>query len=105
MKLSDIITSVEYVDTAVPASYALYQNYPNPFNPATSIQYSIPQAEFVTLKIYDILGKEVKTLVHEYRQPGIYRVSFEGGNLSSGVYLYKVTAGPFTNVKRMILVR
>jgi hypothetical protein len=89
----------------VPKSYALHQNYPNPFNPATSIQYSIPKAEFVTLKIYDILGKEVKTLVHEYLQPGTYRVTFDALTMASGVYLYKVTAGPFTDVKRMMLVR
>jgi hypothetical protein len=105
LSLNDIVTSVKQLSGTVPNTYVLMQNYPNPFNPATRIQYSIPTAGPVTIRMYDILGKEVGTLVNEYQQPGTYDISFNGDNLSSGVYIYRLDAGEFTAVKRMVLVR
>ena len=89
----------------VPLTYALYQNYPNPFNPTTTIKYSIPNTEHVVLKIYNILGQEVATLVDENQKPGVYKVKFDANNLASGVYFYRLTAGKFTAVKKMMLVK
>ena len=86
-------------------TYELKQNYPNPFNPFTSIQFQIVNQGMVTLKIYDMLGREVKTLVNEIKSPGKYVISFDASGLSSGVYFYKMTAGEFTNVKRMVLIK
>ena len=81
------------------------QNYPNPFNPSTNINFTLPNTEFVTLKIYDILGKEVKTIVNEELSAGNYTKTWDANNLSSGVYFYKLTAGKFTETKKMMLVR
>ena len=89
----------------VPREYSLSQNYPNPFNPITNIKYSIKEQKFVTLKIYDILGREVKTLINEIKTPGEYLVQFIGSELSSGVYFYRLVAGDFTAVKRMVLIK
>ncbi|HEY6906963.1 MAG TPA: M28 family peptidase [Ignavibacteriaceae bacterium] len=86
-------------------SYTLAQNYPNPFNPETRINYSIASAGQVILKVYDVLGSEVATIVNEVKEPGNYSVSFDGNNLSSGIYIYKLTAGSYTSVKKMILAR
>jgi Secretion system C-terminal sorting domain/FG-GAP-like repeat len=86
-------------------NYSLSQNYPNPFNPTTSINFSIPQAEFVTLKVYDLFGQEVKTLVNERKQEGKYSVKFDGSDLSSGVYVYKITAGNFLDSKKFLLLK
>ncbi len=86
-------------------SFNLSQNYPNPFNPSTTIKFAIPQNEFVTLKIYDILGKEVTTLINEEMIAGNYTKTWDANNLSSGVYFYKLTAGKFTETKKMMLVR
>jgi hypothetical protein len=85
--------------------YELLQNFPNPFNPITNIQYQIVNQGMVTLKVYDILGREVKVLVNEIKNPGKFIVSFDASSLSSGIYFYKLTAGEFTNVKRMVLVK
>ncbi|MHB8339454.1 MAG: T9SS type A sorting domain-containing protein [Ignavibacteriaceae bacterium] len=85
--------------------YSLEQNYPNPFNPATTIKYSIPKATFVQLIVYDVLGKKVKTLLDSYKDAGTYKIEFDGSNLSSGIYFYKITIGSYTNVGKMILVR
>ena len=76
----------------LPHEYAIEQNYPNPFNPSTAIRYSIPQAGLVSLKLYNLLGEEVNTLVNELKQPGYYTVIFEGSSLSSGVYFYRIQA-------------
>ena len=89
----------------LPAQISLNQNYPNPFNPSTSITFNLPNAEFVTLKIYDILGKEVTTLVNEELTAGNYTKIWNAENLSSGVYFYKLNAGNFTETKKMTLVR
>jgi hypothetical protein len=89
----------------LPNMYSLEQNYPNPFNPTTIISYNIPREGFVTLKVYNLLGQLVKTLVNEYKSPGSYKVNFDAGNLSSGIYFYVITAGDFNSVKKMILIK
>lgn len=89
----------------IPNKFELQQNYPNPFNPNTVISYSIAKAENVQIKIYDMLGKEVQTLVNEVKNPGSYNVMFNAQNLSSGVYFYRLTAGSFTDIKKMTLVK
>ena len=103
------LTSVDD-DDAIPTEYALYQNYPNPFNPATKIKYSIPsndkvQTSNVNLKVYDVLGNEVALLVNETKAPGNYEVEFIASGLSSGVYFYKLNAGNFSTVKKLILLK
>ena len=81
------------------------QNYPNPFNPVTNIKFDIPKQGHVTLKIYDVLGKEVANLVNEVKVPGSYVINFNGNNLASGVYYYRIEAGSFVEVKKMILIK
>lgn len=98
-------TSVQSVAKALPAEYILNQNYPNPFNPSTTIRYSIPTAGRVSLRIYNILGQLVATLVDGYQNAGTYQASFDGSALSSGVYLYRIEAGSFATVKKMLLVK
>lgn len=88
-----------------PSEYKLEQNYPNPFNPTTTIQYQIPNDGLVTLKIYDMLGKEVATLVNEVKTAGTFDVQWNASGLPSGVYFYKLTSNNFTDVKRMILMK
>lgn len=89
----------------IPNYYSLAQNYPNPFNPATQIKFSVPKAVNVSLKIYDVLGKEVATLVNEMKQPGFHTVDFDASNLATGVYFYRIDAGEFSSVKKMMLVK
>jgi len=83
----------------------LSQNYPNPFNPVTKISFDIPKQSFVILKIYDMLGREVETLVNDVKAPGYYVVDFNGSELSSGVYFYRFQSAGFTDIKRMLLIR
>lgn len=89
----------------IPKVYSLSQNYPNPFNPVTNIKYQIPADRYVSLKIYDITGREIANLVKEYKQAGYYTVSFNGSNFASGVYFYRIQAGDFVQVKRMVLIK
>ena len=93
------------VGSAIPTAYSLSQNYPNPFNPVTRINFSVPKQGFVNLKIYDVLGREVKTLVNEVKTPGVYSVDFNGTELSSGVYFYRMESNGFTDIKRMMLIK
>jgi hypothetical protein len=93
------------VEINQPSVFYLGQNYPNPFNPATNIQYSIPNEGNVTLKVYDILGKEVATLVNEYKQAGTFDVVFDGSNLASGVYYYQLTSGELNSTKKLMLTK
>lgn len=86
-------------------SYNLSQNYPNPFNPVTNINFSIPENGFVKIIVFDILGKEVATLVNSEKPAGNYRIMFDASELNSGIYFYKITAGDFTDVKKMLLVK
>jgi hypothetical protein len=92
-------------DPNLPKEFSLKQNYPNPFNPSTNIQYDLPSDNFVNIKIYDILGKEVMSLVNEFKNAGSYIISFNASNLSSGIYYYKIEAGKFEQIRKMILVK
>lgn len=85
--------------------FELLQNYPNPFNPTTSIQYAISNRQFVSLKIYEVLGNEIATLVNEEQDRGVYTVNFDASNLASGLYLYRIQAGSFTETKKMIIIK
>jgi hypothetical protein len=96
---------VNFMGSKIPVTYALAQNYPNPFNPNTTIRYQIPQDGIVTLKIYDILGSEIATLVNEEKLAGKYEVNFNASSLASGVYIYKIQSGTFINSKKMILLK
>ena len=89
----------------VPESYALHPNYPNPFNPETTIHYELPEAEQVTLRIFDTLGRVVATLVDEPRAAGRYDVTFEAHGLPSGVYLYQIRVGAFVETRRLVLLK
>jgi hypothetical protein len=89
----------------LPLQFSLHQNYPNPFNPVTSIQYVVGSLQFVTLKVYDVLGNELATLVNEEKPAGEYEVEFDGTNLSSGIYFYRIRAGSYTETKKMVLLR
>jgi len=91
--------------SGLPKDYSLNQNYPNPFNPSTKIEYSIPEASFVQLKVYDILGNEVATLVNEEQSAGSYRADFSGVNLSSGMYIAKLQTGNYTKTIKMTLMK
>ena len=103
---STIVTDVEdeYQD-AMPVSYSLSQNYPNPFNPTTKIEYTLSNPEFVTLRVFNILGQVVSTLVSENQKSGKYQVNFNGSKLSSGVYFFQIQAGSFVNTKKMLLLK
>jgi photosystem II stability/assembly factor-like uncharacterized protein len=103
-KSVEMLTNVD-ANTNLIKNFFLYQNYPNPFNPTTTISYSIPQSGFVELKIYDILGKEVAVLVDEEKSAGKYKVIFNGNNLSSGVYFYKLQTGSFMSAKKFVLMK
>lgn len=99
------VSDVKETPSTQPLSFNLNQNYPNPFNPSTKISYSISKAGLVTLKVYNILGQEVKTLVNNYQNPGSYKVNFNASSLPSGIYLYRIISGNFVQVKKMILLK
>jgi Secretion system C-terminal sorting domain len=98
-------SSVLVVSISNPIDFSLEQNYPNPFNPTTTIKYSIPKEENVTLKVFDVLGREVVTLINEEQKAGEYTVGFDGSKLSSGIYFYKLTSGKYIQIKKMILLK
>ncbi len=93
------------IEIGLPEIFVLSQNYPNPFNPSTTIKYSIPASNFVTLKVYDVLGNEVSNLVNEYKNAGSYEVNFDGSQLSSGTYFYKLESGAFSQTKKLQLLK
>jgi hypothetical protein len=92
-------------DKTIPVDFYLSQNYPNPFNPSTIIKYTVPYTELVKIKIYDILGKEIKTIVNEVKKAGVYTVEFKAGNMASGVYFYQLKSGNFISTKKMLLLK
>jgi len=98
-------TGINPISGEVPSDYDLSQNYPNPFNPTTNIKFSIPKQGFVTLKVFNSLGMEVATLVNEVTNAGTYIVDFDAGNLTSGVYFYRLQSDNFTETKRMMLIK
>ena len=89
----------------VPNKFSLHQNYPNPFNPVTKIRYDIPVSGNVSMKIYDNIGREVKSIINEFKDAGFYTVEFNGSNFASGIYYYKLETGNFTATKKMILLK
>lgn len=102
--INSTLTSLED-DLNAPKEFSLGQNFPNPFNPSTSIQYNVKEASQVTLKVYDMIGNEVAILVNEVKPAGSYTVSFDASQLSSGVYLYKMTAGNFVQTRKLVLMK
>jgi len=92
-------------DKGIPAAFSLSQNYPNPFNPTTVIHYTVPKTSLVNLSVFNLLGQEVKTLVNEEKSPGEYEVRFDGSNLPSGIYFYRLVAGDFVKTMKMLLMK
>ncbi len=103
--LSEITSVSENNKSNLPDDFALFQNFPNPFNPSTKITYSLPKNAHVILKIYDVLGKEVTTLVNEEKSAGYYSMRFDGSKLSSGIYFYRIQAGNFVSTKKFVLMK
>lgn len=101
----DLLVGVNPVQSSVASEYKLYTNYPNPFNPETNIRYSIPKRDFVSIKVYNSIGKEVSSFVNKIQEAGVYEVKFNGADLSSGVYYYKLTTNGFTDTQKMILIK
>jgi hypothetical protein len=104
LTIADII-GISNNNNEVPLSYALGQNYPNPFNPATQIEYTIPKQSFVSIKVYNLLGQDVATLVNSVKQAGVHDVTFNASELPSGIYYYRMNAGNYSDVRKMILVK
>jgi hypothetical protein len=100
-----LIIGINQISTEIPDSYNLSQNYPNPFNPATNIKFSIPSSGAVKLVVFDIMGREVSTVINQNMNAGKYTVDFDASKLSSGVYFYKLTSGSFTETKKMMLIK
>jgi hypothetical protein len=100
-----LMTSVDYIPSERTNAVVLSPNYPNPFNPTTTIGYAIPKLAKVSLKVYDVLGREVLTLVDGLQEAGYHHVSLNATHFASGIYFYKITAGPFTDVKKLVVVR
>ncbi|MBS1492213.1 MAG: T9SS type A sorting domain-containing protein, partial [Bacteroidetes bacterium] len=100
-----LVTGVGTQLTLTPDKYELAQNYPNPFNPTTKINFSLPKQGFVSLKIFDVTGREVAKLVNEVRPSGVFSVDFNGADFASGVYFYRIEAQDFIDTKRMVLVK
>jgi len=96
---------VDIVDDETPGAYVLHQNYPNPFNPVTTVRFSIGNTQPTIVKVSDVLGREVATLVNEMKQQGTHAVQFDAGRFASGVYFYRLTAGRFTDIKKMIVTK
>jgi hypothetical protein len=92
-------------ESYVLSTYSLYQNYPNPFNPSTTIEFTLHKSEYVELKVYNTLGQEVQVLLNERKHAGHHKVEFNGRNLPSGVYFYKIEAGEYKQVRKSILLK
>ncbi|MEJ2615100.1 MAG: T9SS type A sorting domain-containing protein [Ignavibacteriaceae bacterium] len=107
--LGEIVTSITYTDIIdshnSPGNYELSQNYPNPFNPSTNIRFQIPKTEFVTLNIYNTLGRKIATLVNEEKQPGNYEITWNSSGLPSGIYFYQIKTDNYIETKKMLLLK
>jgi hypothetical protein len=104
-KMTGIPVGINDPVSQIPSAYSLMQNYPNPFNPTTNITFALPTAGNVELKIYDITGKEVASLVNTYVNAGTHSVTFDAASYASGIYIYKITAGTFVDSKKMVLIK
>jgi hypothetical protein len=102
---TSIYIGIRIINNSTPVSYRLYDNYPNPFNPITKIQFDLPKSTQVKLIIYDILGREIETLVNENKKPGTYEVDWNGSRYSSGVYFYRLITDDYVETKKMVLVK
>ena len=100
-----VATSIDGDEINQPSDYALYQNYPNPFNPETNIRFNLINPGFVSLKVYDILGREVVTLIEENMEAGLHELTFDASSINSGIYLYRIETDNFVESKRMILIK
>jgi hypothetical protein len=105
IRVGSVITALQPVSSEVPKDYSLSQNYPNPFNPTTNIKFALPKNGNVSIKIYDVLGNLVNTIYDGYKTTGIYNATFDGANLSSGIYFYKITSGSFNETKKMLMIK
>jgi photosystem II stability/assembly factor-like uncharacterized protein len=105
LKYNSSLINILNTGNFTPGNFTLYQNYPNPFNPVTNLGFGISKSGFVTLKVYDVLGNEVAVLVNENKAPGYYNIQFDGSNLSSGVYYYRLESKGFVQTKRMMLLK
>ena len=105
LKQVSTIIGIRNGENILPVRYSLSQNYPNPFNSSTRVTYSIPNDGDVGLKIYDLLGREVRVLVNSRQNAGDYILMFNAGDMASGVYFYKLTAGEFSEIKRMVIIK
>jgi hypothetical protein len=103
-KVEEILTDVNDQDK-IPSEFGLCQNFPNPFNPTTTIRFSLPKEEYTMLKVYNILGEEVKTLVSENLAAGVYNIPFDASDLASGIYIYRIKAGNFVKTSKMQLLK
>jgi len=102
--VNTVLVSVD-VNENIPADFSLEQNYPNPFNPTTTIKYSLPEKEFVTLKIFDVMGNEVNTVVNEEKLAGTYSVEYSASGLASGIYFYQFTTAKYTDTKKFVILK
>jgi hypothetical protein len=103
--VSEIISGIINVSSEIPSGYSLNQNYPNPFNPSTNIKFAVRSAGNVSLRVFDISGKEIATLVDGFLKQGTFEVQFDAKNFTSGIYFYKLTVNDFVSVKKMMLVK
>jgi len=103
--LSELITSIKQTSSDLPDNSTLHQNYPNPFNPSTTIRFVVNEKGFTSLKVYDILGREIATLVEQQLSAGTYEVTFNASSLSSGVYIYRLQSGQKSMGKRMVITK
>jgi hypothetical protein len=99
------VTGLNVAGGGVPDVFKLEQNYPNPFNPTTTIRYALPHRSYVTLTVFNTLGQHVATIVNGEVEAGYHEIQFDGSGLASGVYFYKLTAGGFAQVRKLVLVR
>ena len=105
MDLHNIVTSIANQNSSIPDRFELYQNYPNPFNPSTTIKYDLPKESSVKIEVYDILGKKVATLVDGIMKAGSYRIIWDANRFASGVYFYRIQAGDYHEVKKLLLLK
>src|SRR5205085_12490134 len=102
---NDTLVGISNHNNEIPSTYSLAQNYPNPFNPSTQISFGLPKTGHVELKVYDIAGREVATILNEIRQAGNYNVEFNASEFASGVYFYTIRSNDFTETKKMVLIK
>jgi hypothetical protein len=105
IKTTTDVSNIKQNNEIIISDFSLHQNYPNPFNPTTKIKYQIPELSFVTIKVFDVLGNEIATLVNEEKTLGRYEVEFNASEYPSGIYFYRLQAGPFVESKKMVLMK